>query len=39
MEVKYEYDKFTLEDILNSKKIVVPPFQRNVVWNDCIGLC
>lgn len=34
MVVKYDYDKFTLEDILSGKKIVVPPFQRNVVWNE-----
>lgn len=34
MVVKYDYDKFTLEDILKGKRIIVPPFQRNVVWNE-----
>ncbi len=34
MVVKYDYEKFTLNDIINGKKIVVPPFQRNVVWNE-----
>jgi len=34
MVVKYDYEKFTLDDILSGKKIIVPPFQRNVVWND-----
>lgn len=34
MLVKYDYEKFTLDDILSGKKIIVPPFQRNVVWNE-----
>jgi len=34
MVVKYDYEKFTLDDILSGKRIVVPPFQRNVVWNE-----
>ena len=34
MIVKYDYEKFTLDDILSGKRIVVPPFQRNVVWNE-----
>ena len=34
MELKYDYDKFTLNDIIEGNKIVVPAFQRNVVWKD-----
>ena len=34
MQVKYSYEQFTLNDILKGKRIIVPPFQRNVVWNE-----
>jgi len=34
VELKYDYDKFTLNDIIEGNKIVVPSFQRNVVWKD-----
>lgn len=34
MQVKYDYQKFTLDDILKEKKFIVPAFQRNVVWNE-----
>ncbi len=34
MELKYDYDKFTLNDIIEGNKIVVPSFQRNIVWKE-----
>lgn len=34
MIAQYNYDKYFLKDIISDKKIKVPQFQRNVVWNS-----
>lgn len=34
MDVKYTYDKLFLKDVISGKKICVPQYQRNVVWNN-----
>lgn len=34
MILKYDYKKFTLDDIINEKTIIIPSFQRNIVWKD-----